>query len=219
MDLLIGFFSFLLVTICFSLIEKKRINKIGNTKYFFFLYVLFSSYLFKPSQDILLWVGLCFLLYSVLDDILSLTTDVLIPIAVTVYFLIYLGNFHAFLFSFVFFLIFLLSAKLSKERIIGEGDAYLILPLLLLIDPRDISIVLLISFFTLVIVSTPFRLLENSEEFPFAPYMFIATIIVISNFYVDIIFITTFFLSISCSIFLLIRQLINKKKKNKKSDS
>lgn len=187
-NFLIGLVTSLFILFLFKKFEKKRINLTKKTKYLFACYVSVCSIVYEPSQStqhLLLWIGIMFLLYSILDDALTSTLDSNIPIIVTILFFIILQNpYHLFL-SFCVFIVFLLFCKLTKEQYIGEGDAYLLLPLLLLTEFQYVFSSFYISFLLAIIVLTAFEFRSRKKEYAFGPFLVTGFLLVISRFYIE----------------------------------
>lgn len=183
MDIFIGSLTAIMSLLSFHFFEKKRIPHIGDTKYIYFLYVVLIAYLIKPSQDPLLWLAFLPLLYCVLDDLKTRTLNIYLPLMTTILFLFFIDSPYFLLHSIVIFLTFLFFSKASKERFVGEGDIYIVLPLLLLATEKAFSLSFLSTLSLLVqsvIVSclfaativVPIKTLGKPIiSFPFVPFL------------------------------------------------
>jgi Flp pilus assembly protein protease CpaA len=182
---LIGFFTAVVIIVLFSFIERKRVPKLGINDVFFLLYVVFCSYVYKPSHDILGWVGISLLCYCVLDDLKSKTIDIIIPILVTLIFFINTGNPYNLFISFLSFALILAFSSITRENIIGKGDAYLFLPLGVILGSGNILPGLFLSMVLGAVFMTVISLCSKEKEFehPFGPYLVLGSVIVACHFY------------------------------------
>lgn len=190
MDFLIGSITCLILFWLFRFLEKKRVPSLGKAVVPFGLVVLLVAYLFKPSEEIFLWLGMMCLFYSVLDDLLTKTLHIYVPILATLLFLLFIEKPYFFIFSFIFFLLALLFTKITREKIMGEGDIYVFLPLsFLLIDNLSNYSVLsvsmvwveawLMSILLAFVIFLPQKIWKTDmQEFAFTPFLVLGCVFV-----------------------------------------
>lgn len=183
MNLLIGTFTGFILILIFLFFEKRRFRLFDTTHMLFFASVLFYAYLLKPMEHFWLWVGLSILLYTVLDDMTTKSLNIYLPLLTSVVFVFLIEKPYFFIYSFVPFLILIFLTKISKERVMGEGDAYVFLPLSVLLLSRlespslllmaDSWIeALLISSLLAAIFITPYKWVkEDIDDIAFAPFL------------------------------------------------
>jgi len=204
LDVLIGIMTYMIVFLLFKKIEKDRMPNTETTKYIFFLIVVFCSYIYKPSQSIdsvLLWAGISLLLYSVLDDMLTKTIDIKIPIIVTLVFYIIIRNPYDLFISFSFFAILLLFSLVTKEKVMAQGDAYILLPLTLLAGSSLFLASFYLSLILGVVVLAVVDVVKKESEYAFIPFFVIGTMIVVSDFFAtELALLFTFLLFLSIPV-------------------
>lgn len=193
MDFLIGSITGLLLVTLFRLFEKKRVAKLGKTAVLFFFYVVLCSFFLKPSEEFGIWLIFSLLLYSILDDMKTKTLHIYFPIITTLLFFFFLEKPYLILYSFFFFFSFLIFTKATKEKIIGEGDSYLFLPLsvLLLINlpgehwsfvAEQWIFALLLSALLVAVIAIPLRIANrNIESIAFGPFLVIGSVLTYSE--------------------------------------
>jgi hypothetical protein len=215
-DVLIGFLSTFILLVLFSLIERKRVPKIGKTKYLFLLIILFSSFLISPSENLVEWVIWLMFFYTVLDDMKTKTVFVPIYIMIIVVLFFQGKSFEEFIFALITFLIFLIIARKTKETFFCVGDAYAIFALAFWLD-ENILISILLSVFLVSAILPIVDLIFRAKEYPYTPFLGLATIIIKENWHVYEVFAISFSVN---AIFLILSIFVkisrNKRGKNKK---
>jgi len=203
-----------MLVVCFSIVEKKNFSSYKKTKLIFLLYVVFCSYWFKPSINLYLWVAITLLLYCVLDDLITTTLNIYLPLLLTLIFLFFVEKIDVVLFSFLIFAIFLFLSKMTKEHVMGEGDPYIMLPILLLLPTFQSMIsFLLLSFLLSACVLIPLFFYKKEMEYPFSPFLVASFVLHYSFSDLTWIYLFSFVIAMICSISLWIYQKINKKNK------
>lgn len=168
-----------LVITSFSLIHKKGVKENWLKYSVFLLYVVFSYYTLYLSLDILVIIVLFPLIYVILDDMFNLSFNILFPMASLLLLLVLDFNFNHLLSSFIIFGILMVLSLLSKEKIIGSGDVYFLLPIAYLTNLEQIYItIILASVLGLIfrIGVLIYQKLTNKKitEIPFSPFIFIS---------------------------------------------
>lgn len=190
MDFLIGSITGLLLITLFRFFEKKRVKKLGKTTFLFFLYVVACSVFMHASEVLGMWLAVSIMLYAVLDDMKTKTLNIYFPLIATLLFLLFLEKPYFFLYSFFFFFSFLFFIKLTKERILGEGDAYLFLPLSVLLLTNlpafewyfvaiQWLLALLLSALLAAVIGIPYRLVDQqTTELAFGPFLVVGSLLI-----------------------------------------
>lgn len=235
MDFLIGSITGLLLITLFRFFEKKRVDKLGKTSFLFLFYVVLCSSFMKPSEEFIGWLIFCLLLYSVLDDMKTKTLNIYFPIIATLLFFFFIEKPYFFLYSLFFFFIFLIFTKVTKEKIMGEGDSYLFLALstLLLTNlPYDAWFMvaeqwvnaLLLSVLGAAVVGLSLKLFHrNLSELAFGPFLVLGCVIVYSGSswvmpLLSFLIITSLILYLVWVIKLVTSYLIEKKRMKNKTN-
>lgn len=190
-ELLIGLCTGILCLLIFRFEHRDASRRVKLSEFLFLLLTTGSAFLVVPTDAMFLWIGLSFLLYCVLDDWLTKNLYMVLPILVTLFFLIIFGNpyliFSVFLFSFIFIGI----AKWTDEQFIGEGDVYFLLPFLVLLPPAEFFWLL---FLSMMFVSLCIYILSGYRacckrtpvsDIAFTPFLFLAGVLVLTDSYAN----------------------------------
>ncbi|QST02957.1 hypothetical protein IMZ31_20635 (plasmid) [Pontibacillus sp. ALD_SL1] len=165
----------LLIYVLYDLVEKRVIPIPVPLLCFFTLYVGLVSVLLDPISHPLIWLAFCFLLYSVLDDLVTQTlySEGLV-IAAFLFFLIG-QKVDSLLFACLFFAVFLVFVKWleknTEETLIGEGDLYAFLALMIWLDPSQYGAFFLCSLLLVYPVATWVYVKGGISHIGFVPYI------------------------------------------------
>lgn len=184
-NLLVGFISSIFILNVYSILEKKRVSKIGKTKYIFTIFVLFSAYVFHPTSSFFYWGLWMLMFYTVLDDLKTQTVFTPIYIVVLISLFSKGHPFEEFLFAVLMFIIFLLFSSKTKETFFSIGDCFLIWALAFWMGKVFLVALLLGSVIAGVILPVVSIFVKN-KYYPFSIFLVGAAIIVQSNWHVGI---------------------------------
>lgn len=218
-NLLVGFISSILILSLYSTLEKKRVSKIGKTKYIFTIFVLFSAYVFHPTSSFFYWALWMLMFYTVLDDLKTQTvfTPIYIVVLISLFFK---GHpFEEFLFAVLMFIIFLLFSSKTKETFFSIGDCFLIWALSFWMG-KVFLVALLLGTVLAGVILPIVSIFTKRKYFPFSIFLVAAAVIVQSNWHVGIILlvgilINAFILLVNFFLFLGMR-IQNMRQKNQK---
>lgn len=229
LNLLIGTVTGFILILIFLFFEKRRFRLFDKTHNLFLVYVLFCALILDPSNHPLLWVGISILLYTVLDDMTTKSLNIYLPLLTTLWFALLIEKPYFIIYSFVPFLILLILIKITKEKIMGEGDAYVFLPLsVLLLSTLDAPSLLfmaerwvealLLSTLIAAIFITPIKIANSAmDDFAFAPFLMLGFIISYADWTFDgwliiILFASTVLMVILSSGYLFVKGFLKVKK-------
>lgn len=200
--------SFILVLI-YHFFDKKPIFKYDRYDTVFSFLIFSYAIIFPPMDSPLIWVGILPLLYCVLDDFKTHSAYPFYPLISFGFFLILSFNGYSLFISFVLFLFFLLFAKFSKERFVGEGDAYFILPISYILGANAFN-----AIFISVLFAGVFLILlyfhKREKNYAFFPFLMSGSIIVMANWYISYVFWIGFIIFLCLSVIYFIHRLIKK---------
>jgi preprotein translocase subunit YajC len=127
----------------------------------------------------------------------------------------------SFLFSFSFFVFFLVLSRMKKKKEenntslspIGEGDAYALFPLLIWLEPEQYFIFFLLS----VCLANPFAvkmyIKKQEVELALLPFLLASAFIIQSNWYIEYVVGISLFLSLLSYVWFLIFRIKQKREK------
>lgn len=172
LDILISCFSILVLLMIHYLWNGKKHSPFYIFESVFAIFLCITALFFHPSQDILFWIGWCFLVLTALEDALDEEVSLFFIGISSIFFLFSNLQIKWILLSLFVFLFFIVLSKLSKETFIGEGDAYILFPICLsLKNIEDILSVLFVSTLIAIPVVIFFLLFTKKKQFPFVPFL------------------------------------------------
>ncbi len=195
-NLLVGLVSSLLLVSLYSVLERKRVSNIGQTKYLFIGFVVLSAYIFQPTHALAYWLMWMFMFYTVLDDLKTQT--VFTPIYIVVVIGLFLKG-HAleeFLFAVLMFVIFLLFSRKTKETFFSVGDCFIIFVLAFWMGKLMLVALLLASILAGVILPIVSAFMERSRYYPFSIFLVGAAIMIQCDWHVGSTLIVGFLLNL-----------------------
>lgn len=211
--MLIGLCTASLVALSFYFLHKRENILFNFSDILFLLLIIFVSSIYKPSKDIFLWVGWSFLLYVAYDDLKTKMYNVLIPISVTLYFLIILKNPYPLIFALFFSLIIWVFSYFLKKNSLGEADAFIFIPLFYIVGLEKTFIFLPLACFwgTIWLVYQLIRKKDNNISF--APFLVFSSLFSFLNWHIEWIFnLSLLFFIISLFIYFIFYISFNKNK-------
>lgn len=206
MDYLIALLSSFVVFLSFKFFERHRLNVHFYDYLILTLYVVLISFVIKPSDHFVLWLIFILLIYSTFDDFKSNTIHIYLPLFASILIVLFHSNTNITLFDFFIFFSFLIIAKQTKEKIIGEGDVYFCIPLLFLTDGLSFLILCHFGFLTALCFFI-LSIFTKKERIPFTPILFLSYVALQSEFLTNFLLQSTFYIYIIFYFFFFYKKL------------
>jgi hypothetical protein len=169
-NLFLGFTMSALVLFIYQCIHRLPMKKL------FFITITFLplqtiGFAFSNIQLTPVLLIVCFLLiYNVLEDTQQLSVHIMLPIIAFIILCMYAFSIHSFLLTLFTFFLFLGVSKLTREKYLGEGDLYFLLPLVYYLFVYFSYDRFVLFFFVAFFMASCSFLITQRKEFPFTPY-------------------------------------------------
>lgn len=203
MGILTGVVSACVLVFIFRLIEKKVLGKLRIAEICFLFMIVFLSSIYNPLSHLWQWFALCLLFYAALDDLLTLSFRVELPLASFLILLFDQWDKEQMIWSIVLFVLIFVFSKVTKGAVIADGDAFIALPLMYFTTTHHVFAAMYLSCILGGILFTVIEVFLSEKKYPFIPLMIVGTVIIVSKWHIDLLFVIgTVFVCI-CYVVLL----------------
>ena len=203
MGIFIGIVTACLLVCLFRLFEKNIRGKIRIAEICFLFMIVLLSSIYNPLSYPLQWAVLSLLFYAALDDLLTYSFRIELPIVSFIMFAFIHFDGTQFLWSIGIAVGIYLFSKMTKGAIIADGDAFIALPLAYFVTTHHLIPAMYISLLLGGIIFTFIALFTSKQTYPFIPSMVSGAVIAATQWHQgSIIFFGTILICI-CYVLLL----------------
>lgn len=203
MSILIGLFTSSVLLLVFRILEKKVLGKVRIAEISFVLLIVFLAYIYNPLSHPLEWLSLSLLFYAALDDMLTLSFRIELPIVSYILFVSSSFDIEQVCWSIGIALGIYVFAKLTKDALVADGDAFMSLPLIYFTTTHHVFPAMYLALILGGITFTMIELFFSRKMYPFIPLMITGCVIAVTKWQQsNIIFFGTILVCI-CYVLLL----------------